>query len=117
VLGGLAILSGEGSHRRHVHQAVGNVTGHSCDGGLPLIDECLAATDKRRDDQPSDHDQAKKYDEEERVIAPEDHRRERQRQDVGDAIEYQTSPWGALHDAAASASPPECAVWAARMVQ
>lgn len=43
------ILSGEGSHRLHVHQAVGNVTGHSRDGGLPLIDQCLAATDEAED--------------------------------------------------------------------
>ncbi len=84
VRGGLAILSGEGSHRLHVHQAVGNVARHSCDGGLPLVDECLAATDKRRDDQPRDHDETKQDDDEERVVAPEHHRRERQWHDLGD---------------------------------
>ncbi len=45
---------------------------------------CLAATNKRRDDQSGDGDEADKNDDEERVVAPEHHRRERQRQDAGD---------------------------------
>jgi hypothetical protein len=87
VLGGLVLLRGEGPHRLHVHQTVGDMPGHPRDRGLPLVDECLPPADQRCDRQPRHRDEPDEHDDEKRVIPPQHHRRERQRNEAGDDVE------------------------------
>ena len=89
MLGGLPVLGSERADRVHVHQAVGDVPGHARDRFLALVDEPLTTADQRRDTGAGDRDQADEPGDEQRVVAPQHHRREHERHQAADDVEHQ----------------------------
>jgi hypothetical protein len=89
VLRRLPPLRGVRADGVHVGHRVGDVTGQPGVGGLPRVDEDLAAADERGHQHPGDRDHAQQHDHQHRVVAPEHHRREDQRQELADDPEHQ----------------------------
>ena len=62
---------------------------HARDRFLALVDELLATADQRCDPGAGDRDQADEPGDEQRVVAPQHHRREHQRHQAADDVEHQ----------------------------
>ncbi len=89
VLGRLPPLGGVGADRVHVGHGVGDVPGQPGPCGLARVDEGLPAADERGHQECRHHDHAEQDGDQQRVVAPEHHRREAQRQELADDPEHE----------------------------
>ena len=89
VLGGLPAFGGVGADGIHVGERVGDVPRQLRPRRLPQVHQCLPAPDQRRDGHAGERDDPEQHDDQQRVVLPQHHRRERQRHEVRDDLERQ----------------------------